>query len=87
VTVQGTPDIVDLARRASAGETRAADGLLRELEPLVVRTVRLVVGSGSWAAEDAAQDALLDIDRGIHRRSTSCHHACARRRCCACTRG
>jgi RNA polymerase sigma-70 factor (ECF subfamily) len=66
VTVQGTPDIVDLARRASAGETRAADGLLRELEPLVVRTVRLVVGSGSWAAEDAAQDALLDIDRGIH---------------------
>lgn len=33
---------------------------------MVVRTVRLVVGSGSWAAEDAAQDALLDIDRGIH---------------------
>lgn len=31
-----------------------------------MRTVRLVVGSGSWAAEDAAQDALLDIDRGIH---------------------
>ena len=66
MTVQLTPDIVDLARRASAGETAAADGLLRELEPLVVRTVRLVVGSGSWAAEDAAQDALLDIDRGIH---------------------
>ena len=66
MTVQVTPDIVDLARRASAGETAAAEGLLRELEPLVVRTVRLVVGSGSWAAEDAAQDALLDIDRGIH---------------------
>ena len=49
-----TPDIVDLARRASAGETAAADELLRELEPLVVRTV-----------EDATQDALLDIDRGI----------------------
>ncbi|MGH2884850.1 MAG: RNA polymerase sigma factor [Solirubrobacteraceae bacterium] len=61
-----TPDIVDLARRASAGEAAAADELLRELEPLVVRTVRLVVGSGSWMAEDAAQDALLDIDRGIH---------------------
>jgi RNA polymerase sigma factor (sigma-70 family) len=60
-----TPDIVDLARRASAGETAAANELLRELEPLVVRTVRLVVGSGSWTAEDAAQDALLDIDRGI----------------------
>jgi RNA polymerase sigma-70 factor (ECF subfamily) len=65
VTVAVTPDIVDLARRASAGETAAAHELLRELEPLVVRTVRLVVGSGSWAAEDAAQDALLDIDRGI----------------------
>ena len=60
------PDIVDLARRASAGEAAAADDLLRELEPLVVRTVRLVVGSGSWMAEDAAQDALLDIGRGIH---------------------
>ena len=65
MTVAVTPDIVDLARRASAGEAAAADELLRELEPLVVRTVRLVVGSGSWAAEDAAQDALLDIDRGI----------------------
>ncbi len=61
-----TPDIVDLARRASAGESAAADELMRELEPLVVRTVRLVVGSGSRAAEDAAQDALLDIDGGIH---------------------
>jgi RNA polymerase sigma factor (sigma-70 family) len=35
------------------------------LRPLVVRTVRLVVGSGSWVAEDAAQEALLDISRGI----------------------
>jgi len=65
VIVAVTPDIVSLARRASAGETAAADELLRELEPLVVRTVRLVVGSGSWTAEDAAQDALLDIDRGL----------------------
>jgi RNA polymerase sigma factor (sigma-70 family) len=66
VIVAVPPDILDLARRASAGETAAADELLRELEPLVVRTVRLVVGSGSWAAEDAAQDALLDIHSGIH---------------------
>jgi len=66
VVVAVTPDIVDLARRAAAGEMVAADALLRELEPLVVRTVRLVVGSGSWTAEDAAQEALLDIDRGIH---------------------
>ena len=66
MVVAVTPDIVDLARRAAAGETVAADALLRELEPLVVRTVRLVVGSGSWTAEDAAQEALLDIDRDIH---------------------
>jgi RNA polymerase sigma-70 factor (ECF subfamily) len=66
VTVPVTPDITDLARRARVGETAAADELVRELEPLVVRTVRLIVGSGSWAAEDAAQDALLDISRGVH---------------------
>jgi RNA polymerase sigma-70 factor (ECF subfamily) len=66
VIVVVTSDIVDLARRASIGEKAAAEELLRELEPLVVRTVRLVVGSGSWAAEDAAQVALLDIGRGIH---------------------
>lgn len=66
MTVQTSSDIFDLARRASAGEAVASDELLRELQPLVARTVRLVVGSGSWVAEDAAQDALLDIDRGIH---------------------
>ena len=66
LTVHVTSDIGELARRASGGEAAATGELLRELEPLVVRTVRLIVGSGSWAAEDAAQDALLDIDRGIH---------------------
>ncbi len=65
MTVLITGDIVDLARRASAGDSAATEELLRELEPLVVRTVRLVVGSGSWAAEDAAQEALVDVDRGI----------------------
>jgi RNA polymerase sigma-70 factor (ECF subfamily) len=60
------PDIVDLARRARAGDPAAAHTLLRELEPVVVRTVRLVVGSGSWAAEDAAQDALMDISGSLH---------------------
>jgi RNA polymerase sigma factor (sigma-70 family) len=64
--MQVVPDLVDVARRASAGEAEATAALLRELQPLVVHTVRLVVGSGSWAAEDAAQDALLDIERGIH---------------------
>jgi RNA polymerase sigma factor (sigma-70 family) len=56
-----------LASRACGGDSAALDELLAELRPLVVRTARLVVGSGSWAAEDAAQEALLDITRGISR--------------------
>ena len=59
------PGTVSLAGRAHAGDSAALDELLAELRPLVVQTTRLVVGSGSWAAEDAAQEALLDISRGI----------------------
>lgn len=61
------PATVLLARRACGGDAGALDELLAELRPLVVRTARLVVGAGSWAAEDAAQEALLDISRGISR--------------------
>ena len=61
------PATVSLASRACAGDAAALNELLAELRPLVVRTTRLVVGSGSWAAEDAAQEALLDISRGISR--------------------
>lgn len=61
------PTTVSLARRACGGDPVALDELLAELRPLIVRTARLVVGSGSWAAEDAAQEALLDISRGIRR--------------------
>jgi RNA polymerase sigma factor (sigma-70 family) len=64
VTVESDDTLVRLARRVVAGDRAALDELLRELEPLVVRTARLIVGSGSWAAEDAAQEALLDIARG-----------------------
>jgi RNA polymerase sigma factor (sigma-70 family) len=59
------PGTVSLASRANAGDSVALNELLAELRPLVVQTARLVVGSGSWAAEDAAQEALLDISRGI----------------------
>jgi RNA polymerase sigma-70 factor (ECF subfamily) len=59
------PSTVALASRANAGDSAALNELLTELRPLVVRTARLIVGSGSWAAEDAAQEALLDISRGI----------------------
>ena len=65
MTVEPAPDLVELARRAVAGDEPARLELLQALEPMVVRTTRLVVGSGSWAAEDAAQEALLDISRGI----------------------
>jgi RNA polymerase sigma factor (sigma-70 family) len=58
--------MVALASRAREGDDAALNDLLAELRPLVVRTARLVVGSGSWAAEDAAQEALLDISRAIN---------------------
>ena len=54
-----------LAQAARRGDAEALERLLRELEPLVVRTARLIVRSGSWAAEDAAQEALLDVANGI----------------------
>ena len=61
------PAMVSLASRACGGDAAALNELLAELRPQVVRTARLIVGSGSWAAEDAAQEALLDISRGIGR--------------------
>ena len=67
MTMEVAPATVSLASRACGGDTAALNELLAELRPLVVRTARLVVGSGSWAAEDAAQEALLDISRGIGR--------------------
>lgn len=63
--MEGSPATASLAVRAHAGDSAALDALLAELRPLIVQTARLVVGSGSWAAEDAAQDALLEISRGI----------------------
>lgn len=57
--------ITTLVRRSRNGDEEALGNLLRWLEPVVVRTARLVVGAGSWAAEDAAQEAMLDITRGI----------------------
>src|SRR5688500_3005878 len=65
MTVQSDDLLVRLARRAARGDSESLDVLLRELRPLVVRTVRLIVGSGSWPAEDAAQEALLDVVNGL----------------------
>jgi DNA-directed RNA polymerase specialized sigma24 family protein len=54
---QQTPGLDDLAR--------PDEELLSELQPLVVRTVRLVVGAGSSIAEDAAQEALFELSRAL----------------------
>lgn len=56
-----------LAERAQGGDAAALNELLAELRPLIVKTARLIVGSRSTSAEDAAQDALLDISRDIGR--------------------
>lgn len=63
--VEAATHLTGLVRRATAGEPDARDELLAELQPMVVRAVRLVVGAGSSVAEEAAQDAMLDIARGI----------------------
>lgn len=59
------PEPTTLVRRARSGDSAALDELLAELRPLIVRTARLIVGAGSSAAEDVAQEAMLDLSRGI----------------------
>jgi DNA-directed RNA polymerase specialized sigma24 family protein len=56
--VDGTSRGTSLAGRAKAGDSAALERLLAELAPSIVRSVRLIVGSGSPVAEDAAQEAL-----------------------------
>ena len=56
--------LADLAEEVLAGRADR-ERLLEALRPLVVRATRLVVGSGSAAAEDAAQEAMLDLLRGL----------------------
>jgi RNA polymerase sigma factor (sigma-70 family) len=58
-------DLIQLARAARRGDPAAVDRFVEHVQPLVVRAVRLVVGSGSGIAEEACQDALLDIVRGL----------------------
>src|SRR5262245_14639203 len=52
------------ARSEQASESEL---LLAELQPLVVRVARLIVGSRSGVAEDAAQEALLELSRALPR--------------------
>jgi RNA polymerase sigma factor (sigma-70 family) len=59
------PDLRVLAAAALRGEAGARDAFTAACAPLVTRTVRLIVGSGTWDAEDAAQEALADVARSI----------------------
>lgn len=54
-----------LAISARRGDRGAMDILLRRLEPEVVKVARATIGPGSWAAEEAAQEAMMDIATGI----------------------
>jgi RNA polymerase sigma factor (sigma-70 family) len=58
-------DLTAIARAARSGDRLAIEEFVRSVQPIVVRTVRLVVGPGSALAEDAAQEALADIVRGL----------------------
>lgn len=44
----------------------ALNELLEMLRPSLVRAARLIAGAGTSAGEDAAQEALLDVARGLH---------------------
>jgi RNA polymerase sigma factor (sigma-70 family) len=56
---------MDIAALQLDDDLQSARATLVELRPLVVRTVRLVVGAGSMIAEDAAQDALIELSRAL----------------------
>jgi RNA polymerase sigma factor (sigma-70 family) len=53
------------AQRGADLDGPSVEALLIDLQPLVVRTVRLVVGAGSVVAEDAAQEALVAVAQSL----------------------
>jgi len=58
-------DLEDLATRAAAGDAAALDALLADIRPAVLRRcARVLPFSGD--AEDACQEALIAVARGIH---------------------
>src|SRR5215216_6886040 len=60
-----TDDLGALAEQAQAGDKNAMDDLLRQVHPRVLRICRSVLPY-SADAEDAAQEALLNIATKIH---------------------
>jgi RNA polymerase sigma factor (sigma-70 family) len=59
------PTLQSLAARAAKGDDVALNELLERLRPTLVRAARLIAGAGTSAGEDAAQEALLDVARGL----------------------
>jgi RNA polymerase sigma factor (sigma-70 family) len=59
-------DTEELARRAAAGDRTALDGLLRQIQPEVLRRCARFLPHRQ-DAEEAAQDVLLQVARNIHR--------------------
>jgi RNA polymerase sigma-70 factor (ECF subfamily) len=60
------PTLQSLAARAAKGDDVALNELLERLRPSLVRAARLIAGAGTSVGEDAAQEALLDVARGLH---------------------
>jgi len=59
-------DTEELAQRAAAGDGAALDGLLRRIQPEVLRRCARFLPHRQ-DAEEAAQDVLLQVARNIHR--------------------
>lgn len=59
-------DLAELARRARDGEDAARERLLRELYVVVRRHVYFTIGGGA-VAEDAVQETMLALHRGLAR--------------------
>jgi RNA polymerase sigma-70 factor (ECF subfamily) len=57
-------ELLDLARRAQAGDRDATSALLRQLYDVVRRQVYYQLGSGP-AADDAVQETMIALHRGL----------------------
>jgi RNA polymerase sigma-70 factor (ECF subfamily) len=56
-----TQSTAELAAFARAGDHNALEALIARLEPMVRKIARATIGFGPWLAEEAAQEALIDI--------------------------
>lgn len=57
--------MLELARAAAGGDTRATSQLLRAVAPLVTRVVRAVLGGGHPEVPDVVQQSLIGLVRAL----------------------